>query len=66
MSYIVLDFYDESTGELIYCGDSKSCAIMAAQDMYYASDGECDIRIFNSKDNPVEYKNYYSRYYDVI
>ena len=65
MSYIVLDFYDEPNGELLYCGDNKGSAIAAAQDMFYASNGECNIRIFNSKDNPIEYKNYYNRYYEI-
>lgn len=66
MYYIVLDFYDEPTGELLYCGDSKSSALAAAQDNFEASEGYCNIRIYNSKDNPLEYRNYYNRYYEVV
>lgn len=50
MKYLVIDFYEGE--EILYCGESADKARRADKTRNRDTDGECDVRIYDSFHNP--------------
>lgn len=54
MKFLVIDFYEGE--EILYCGDSKNKARRAESERIADTDGECDVRIYDSTHNAQQFK----------